>query len=209
MPIIFRPSLRFSVGMYVKPFRLDNVLHMVKPTFTISPFGYIYVHCTLLPHKDFSRTQTQLSLEFQKQFFFCNVSLNLYSKSWNKPMENIAITGTEQLRQQVRLPIGQTQSLDVYYSKDTVFASATLFEQKSEIQMFQGIDPRPVVTSESVAPISPIRVLVLFAFCVAYYFTVISAAYDRLDKEVLRRFIVVASFLLLSVLLVLRLGRLK
>lgn len=104
------------------------------------------------------------------------------------------------------LPIRPTRNLDVYYSKNTVYASATLFERKGEMHFFQSIDPRPVVTPASVSPISPILVLVPFAFSVAsYYLTIISEEYQHIDKEFLLRWTILTGL----VLLILRLMRLK
>lgn len=200
--IILQPSLRFSVETYIRPFQLDNVLHILKPTIPVSPFGYVFVHLTLLPHKNLSQTQTQLSLELQTQF-----SLTLHARGWNKQQsENVTVTGTEQLRQQVSLPIRQTRCLDVYCSKGTIFTSATLFDRKGEVHFFQSVDPSPVVTPESLAAqtISPILMLVPVACASADYLTVISAAYERADKALLLRWSVMSGFILLFFLWVLR-----
>lgn len=155
----FHPSLRFSVGAYVRPLQLDNVLHMVKPTVTISPEDSLYLHWTVLPHKHLSRTQAELTLEFQKQLSFGTVSLTLYAKKFNtQQSENSVVTGTQQLRSQVSVPIRSRRCVDFYCSKGSIFTSATLFEKKGEVHFFQGIDPRPVPSPESLATpvISPI-----------------------------------------------------
>lgn len=210
MNLIIKPCLRLSVGTYVRPLQLDHVLHTIKPTVTFSPDGSFFLHWTIFPHKDFYRTQNQLTFEFQKQFGFGNFSFTLYNKYWNRQdVENEMVTGTEVLRYQVSVPIRQKRSLDVYYSKGTIFASATIFDKKREFRFHESIDPTPVLAPQYYAPQSTILMLAPLAFAVGYYLTVVSRGYSELSKRIDKEFMFRWLILTFVILLILRFIRLK
>ena len=109
MFIFIYPSWRFRVTFYVRPTELDHALHMIKPTLSWSPFGFLYFDLTLLPHKSFVRSWGQLTIILQKQFPFGNLQITLFNKNITFAQGNVlppmAVTNTEKLWYYANLPV--------------------------------------------------------------------------------------------------------
>ena len=205
------PSLRLSVGTYIKPRQLDHGLHMIKPTLRLSPFGVLYVHLTLLPHKTLIRSKGTFTVTLQKNFAFGSFQLTLFNKNFAFPQAHalppVAVTPTEQMRRYVNIPVRPTQWLDVAYSDNTVFASVNLIDKRGQVTMFHRsipVQPSPVQYKSDY----PVVFLVPVAFAIAYYLTIISNIfekyrqfYKKLNTEVIVQF----SLVCLGVLLLFRL----
>lgn len=181
-------SFRFFVGVYVRPGELDHVLHMIKPTLSLSPFGFFYVDMSVLPHKSFVRSQMQLTFNIKKELPFGSLQFNLYTKNLTLDPVDMPTTTTEQLRQQASLPFRLSKGVDV----GAILASATLFEKRGEVRMFQGVEAKPAqVKSLSSLPSTPtILFIVPIVFAISYIFSAIFQACSRAGKVLLVCFIV-------------------
>lgn len=133
---VLRPTGHFFVMVYVKPGEMDHVLHMIKPTLSLSPFGFFYMDMSVLPHKSLVRSQMQFVLNIKKELPFCCFQLNLYKKNFLSSENALPVTPTEQLRREAGfgyLPFRLSKGVNIAYSEGTIFASATVFEAKREI----------------------------------------------------------------------------
>lgn len=99
--MLLRPSFRFFVGFYVPPRELDHGLHMIKPTLSLSPFGFFYVDMSVLPHKSFVRSQMQFTFNIKKELPFGSLQLNLTLEPVDLPT-----TTTERLRPSLSSRLG-------------------------------------------------------------------------------------------------------
>ena len=131
---ILQPQMRLAVGMYIRPTELESVLHMIKPTLTLSPTGLFFLNVTLSPHSQLQKTMTSVSLSMQKDFRFGTVQFFLYRRTFNvQPEANLS--RTEAMRQSVSLPVYQTKRVDVFYSDGTIMPSATLLNTKRNMRV--------------------------------------------------------------------------
>ena len=60
--IILRPEGRLAVALYIRPMELESVLHLLKPTLTLSPTGLVFLNLTLSPHSKLGQTQSEISV---------------------------------------------------------------------------------------------------------------------------------------------------
>ena len=177
--LVLRPTIRFFVMVYVRPGEMAHVFHMIKPTFSLSPFGFFYIDMSVLPHKSFVRSQMQFVFNIKKELPFGSLQLNLYRKNFMSANEN-EVTTTERLRQQGSFPFRLSKGVDVGYSEGTILASATVFEKKREIRMFQSL-PAPV----NALPPSPAQAnlfIVPMVFAISYIVWAVFRAYSRAVK---------------------------
>ena len=182
--LVLHPTSRVFVSVYVRPGELDHVLHMVKPTLSLSPFGFFYLDMSVLPHKSFVRSQMQFVLNIKKELPFGSLQLNLYTKNFMSANAN-AVTTTERLRQQGSFPFRLSKGVDVGYSEGTILASATVFEQKREIRMFQSVpvtNPVGQLRQQALPPATPALFIVSMVFAISYIFSAISRASGRAVK---------------------------
>lgn len=208
------PSLRLSVATYIKPRQLDHGLHMIKPTLRLSPFGFLYVHLTLLPHKTLIRSKGTFTVTLQKNFAFGSFQITLFNKDFAFPQANalppVAVTPTEKMRRYINIPVRPTQWLDVAYSDNTVFASVNLIDKRGQVTMFQSIpvQPSPVQYKTRYGGDYPVVFLVHVAFAIAYYLTIVSNIFEKYHqfyKKLNTKVIVQFSLVCLGVLLLFKL----
>lgn len=190
--MLLRPSFRFFVCFYVTPRELDHGLHMIKPTLSLSPFGFFYVDMSVLPHKSFVRSQVQLTFNIKKELPFGSLQFNLYTKNLTLDPVDMPTTTTEQLRQQASLPFRLSKGVDVGYSEGAILASATLLEKRGEVRMFQGVEAKPaqVKSLSSLRSTPTILFIVPIVFAISYIFSAIFQACSRAGKVLLVCFIV-------------------
>ena len=154
---------------------MDHVLHMIKPTLSLSPFGFFFMDLSVLPHKSFVGSQMEFVLNIKKELPFCCLQLNLYKKNF---LSNaLPVTPTERVRREggfKYLPLRVSQGVDVAYSEGTIFASATLFEKKREIRMFQSVPVPKPVSQQALHPVTPALFIVSMVFSISYIFSAIS-----------------------------------
>lgn len=208
MYYILNPAVRFSIGAYIKPFNLDHVLHMVKPTLRVSPFGWVHVHMTLLPHRHLYRSQGIITITLNRDFAFGSLQFTVFNRSFNREnaLHPIASSDTERMRRYVNLPVSATQKLDIVCSDNTVFISANVFEKKRLAEtktVFQGVPPRPPDLRGREA-VYPILFLVPLALALIYYLNVLSEVYRSLEKGYILRISGVVLGLLAFIYIVVR-----
>lgn len=178
-------SIRFSLGAYVKPLQLDPGMHRIKPTLSVSPLGWVYIHLALLPHRAFFRSQTQLTLNIEKKFSFGYLQVTLFSKHFAPRGNFLTIPATEQIRQKVSLPL--TERVSVVYTEGTILASATVFEKRGQVRLFQGVEAKPVLPVSASAPVQvqPILSIVILVFPISYVFSPMFQIYSRRERLVI------------------------
>ena len=176
-------SCRLSVGTCIKPSKLAHQDLMLKPTLRLSPVQFLYVDMAVLPYRG------QLSVYLQKNFSFGFFQVVLFNKNipFAQGLSAAEVAATEQMRHQMNLPLRPLKQVDVTYSEGTIFASATLFEKKREIRMFQGVleDVSPVQPLSSTEFAAPFDGLIFFFVVFAVLFTLrsLSQAYSRTKKK--------------------------
>lgn len=102
---------------------------MIKPTLSLSPFGFFYIDMAVLPHKSFVQSQMQFVFNIKKELPFGSLQLNLYTKNFMSE-NDFPVTTTEQLRQQASFPFRLRKGVDVGYSEGTILPFSTLLEEK-------------------------------------------------------------------------------
>ena len=172
--------MRLAIAMYIRPTELESVLHMIKPTLTISPTGLFFLNVTVSPHSQLQKTMTSVSLNVRKDFRFGSLQFYLFTKTFNQQAE-ADFTKTERMRQSISLPVYQTKGVDVFYSDGTIMPSATLFETKRNLRVsIPSSTLEPAAISQSFLPSGYTLAALIVAF--AYFWMVISQSYQKFQK---------------------------
>ena len=185
--IILKPQMRLAIAMYIRLNKLESVLHMIKPTLTLSPTGFVFLNITVLPGSSLGKTTTSVSVAVKKDFRFGFVQFYLFNRSFNAQPDQ-ELTTVAYIRRSVPLPIGSERGVNVFYANGTIMPSATLFDIKREVRV--GISPlgsTSTIVPSMEAYKSPPSAYTVAALVVvfSYFWLAISKAYERFQKQLI------------------------
>lgn len=73
------------------------------------------------------------------------------------------------------------------YTEGTILASATVFEKRGQVRLFQGVEAKPALPVSAAAPVQmqPILSRVILVFAISYIFSPMFQIYSRRERLVI------------------------